>query len=171
MAIKVTGYMLRDAIKEHELARDTASAAFDPSLKAFPGDTGAKKTPQEIMEVFLREETIIAKLQVAQMVYNLHVKVNVLGVEMSLGEAIKLVGGLGRAEKMWKGAIQDRRNSYMDVDVRDPNQVRAERTVTSDECLALARNSGKSASALRAAIATSNGVVVEFTDLDASFFE
>jgi len=169
--MKVTGYMLRDAIKEHELARDTAASAFDPSLKAFPDDTTPRKTPQEIVDTFQMEEAIIAKLQVAQMVYNLSVKVTVFDVEMALGEAVKLIGGMGRSEKMWKGAIQDRRPSYLDSDVRDPGQVRAERTISADVCLTLARKAGKQASALRAAIATANGTTIDFTDLDASFFE
>lgn len=167
--MKVTGYTLRAAIKEQELKRDTASGAFTPSLRTFPGET---KDPQKIMERFEAAEKALTKLQAAQMRYNLMVSVEVLGEKMTLAEAIKRVGGIGRIEKMWKDAIQDKqRNSYMDEDVRDPNQVRATRTVASDDAMMLARAAGKKAQALRAVIATSNGREVEIEDLDGALFE
>lgn len=173
MPAKVTGYMLRDAIKTQEMVRDTAASAFDASLKAFPGEENLDtKNPTKIVETFMAAETLIAKLQVAQMVYNIHVKVNVLGENMTLGEAIKRVGGIGRTEKMWKGAIQSGRpNIYGDTDTRDPNQVRAERTLPAEQALAFAKVYGKKANALRAAIATANGTEINFTDLDESLFE
>jgi len=168
--MKVTGYTLREAIKENELKLDTASGAFNPALRVFPGD--APKQPQKVAEQLEAAEKAVVKLQVAQMRYNLMVTVEVLGERMTLAEAIKRVGGAGRIEKMWKSAIQEKtRNSYLDNDdVRDPNQVRASRTVTSDEAMNLARIAGKKANALRAAIATANGREVEIEDLDSSLF-
>jgi hypothetical protein len=48
MKMRVTGYMLREAIKQHELRRDTAASAFDGSLKVFPGET--KEAPGLIVD-------------------------------------------------------------------------------------------------------------------------
>lgn len=168
--MKVTGYMLRDAIKEHTLRRDTAAAAFSKSLMAFPGE---EKDPQGEMAKFQAAESAIAILETAQIAYNMNVRVEVLGATMPLSQAIKLIGGAGRIEKMWKDAIADKSSHHYlsDSDVRDPNQIRATRTVPSDEALALARAAGKRSNALRAAIATANGKELDITDLDPSLLE
>lgn len=167
--MKVTGYVLREAIAEQVLRRDTANGAFNPSLRAFPGET---KDPRKVTEQLEAAERALAQLQVAQMRYNLLVTVEVGGEKITLAEAIKRVGGTGRIEKMWKGAIGEKtRNAYMDDgDTRDPNQVRAVRTIASDEAMNLARLAGKKAAAFRAAIATANGREVVIEDLDASLF-
>lgn len=168
--MKVTGYGLREALKEQELLRDTAAGAFTPSLRAFPGDDS--KNPLKTMEQFEIAERRLAGLQTAQMRYNLKVLVDVQGERMSLGEAIKRVGSVGRIEKMWKDAIQDKaRSSYMDdSDVRDPTQIRAVRTVEPSAAMELARVAGKKANAFRSAIAIGNGVEVDIDGLDSSLF-
>jgi hypothetical protein len=180
MHMKITGYALREAIKQHELRRDTAASGFDGSLKAFPGDE--KMKPQEIVQVFLTAEEAIAKLQVAQMRYNLAVTVEVAGAghyvgdkeTMTLAEAIKRVGGMGRSEKMWRSAAgpkKDRYGSYASEDEIDPTRVRAKPTMTTSEAVKLATVAGKRAGGFRAAIATANATPVEIEDLSPALFE
>ena len=170
--MKTTGYGLREAIKQAELRRDTAANAFNGSLKKFPDEQ--KETPQAIVEAFTKAERALVSLQVAQMRYNLSVQVEVNGEKMTLAEAIKRVGGAGRIEKMWKGAIAEptKRNSYMDdVDERDATKVRATRTVPAAEAMKLATTSGKKSGSLRAAISVANGKEVEIEGLDSALFE
>lgn len=177
--MKITGYMLREAIKQHELRRDTAARAFDGSLKVFPDEE--KDSPSTIVEQFLAAETAVAQLQVAQMRYNLAVMVEVTGpgpyagdkVSMTLAEAIKRVGGEGRVEKMWRSATGPKKDRYSgyDNDEIDPTRIRARAVLKASEAVKLASVAGKRAGALRAAIATANAREVEIESLSPTLFE
>lgn len=173
--MKVTGYMLREALKQHQLRRDTAARAYAGSLKKFPDED--KQTPQEVVSQFLEAETAIVKLEVAQMRYNLAVLVDVPGFgRVPLAHAIKAIGPEARAEKMWKtatGSVPERYASYRTDDERDPDKVQAKPTITPAEATKLAVKMSKRAGAFRAAIATGNAVEVEVTleDLDPALFE
>lgn len=172
MKMKTTGWGLKEAIKTHELRRDTAARSFNGSLKAFVDEQ--KQKPQDIVKQFLDAEAAIATLQVAQAKYNLGVKVQFEGQTITLCEAVKRIGGLGRAEKMWRaatGAKPDRYSSYRDETVREPNQIRAQDTISPSEAAKLASTVAKQAGRLRAAIATANGTEVEVENLDSSLFE
>src|SRR5580698_4796879 len=102
--MRVSGYAIREAIKQQERRRDAAANAFAGSLKKFPDEN--KEAPNQIMDAFAKAEISLAELQVAQMRYNLAVQVEI-GDKMSLAEAIKRVGGAGRIEKMWKSSIAE----------------------------------------------------------------
>ena len=169
--MKTTGYTLREAIKQAELRRDTAANAFNGSLKKFPDEE--KETPQSIVDTFTKAEKALVSLQVAQMRYNLAIQVEVNGEKMSLAEAIKRVGGAGRIEKMWKGAIAEpTKRGYMeDIDERDTTKIRAVRTIPAAEAMKLATTSGKKSGSLRAAISVANGKEVELEGLDPALFE
>jgi hypothetical protein len=169
--MKITGYQLREALKQQELRRDTAARAFNGSLKKFPDET--KEEPGEVVTEFLDAENKIAQLQVAQMAYNLAVEVVVQNSTMSLAAAIKRIGGPARAEKMWRTAAgpKPERYSYRDDDTRNADVIVAKPTVTSAEALKLAQSSAKLAGAYRAAIATGNAKEVEIQDLSSSLFE
>jgi hypothetical protein len=170
--MKITGYGLREAIKQQELRRDAAANAFTGCLKKFPNEK--KESPNSIMESFSIAERNLATLQVAQMRYNLSVQID--GSEkMTLAEAIKVVGGYGRIEKMWKSTIAEKadRYAYGTPDERniDEKIVRAERTISSQEAVKLTTTSGKRASSLRAAIAIANGKEIEIEGLDSRLLE
>lgn len=177
--MKVTGYQLREAIKQHELRRDTSAGEFAGSLKKFPEEV--KDEPVKVVERFLAAEGAIAQLQVAQMRYNLAVTVDydlplqpAVRGRITLAEAIKRVGGEGRVEKMWRTATSpktDRYGGYRDEDERDPTRVRAVTTISTSETVKLATVAGKRAGALRAAIATANAKEVEIEDLSGALFE
>ena len=173
--MKVTGYILREALKRHELRREVAARTFDDSLKAFPGEV--KDNPVDIVEQFLAAERATAALQTAQMRYNLAVKVNLHGhgwdhTTMTLAEAIKLVGGEGRVEKMWRSAASPgKKDRYYSEDEIDPSHIRAQPTMKPQEAVKLATEAGRRAGALRAAIATANATEVEIEDLSPALFE
>ncbi len=174
--MKVTGYQLREAIKQHELRRDTASREFADSLKKFPGEE--KDAPTQVVDRFLESEKAIAQLQVAQMRYNLAITVELpvftgFTSKIPLAEAIKRVGGEGRVEKMWRTATNPKaeRYSYGNDDERDPTRVRAVQTIATGEMVKLATVAGKRAGSLRAAIATANAREVEIEDLTSALFE
>ena len=170
--MKTTGYALREAIKQHELRRDTAARMFDGSLRKFPNED--KEHPTKVVEQFLTAERAISKLQTAQMRYNLAVIVDVQGEKLTLAEAIKRIGGEARVEKMWRSAAgpkPDRYGGYRNDDERDPSKVIAAATVSPSEATKLASTTAKRSGAFRAAIATGNAREVEIEDLDARLFE
>lgn len=171
--MKTDGYMLRDALKAQALQKEAAEKAFKGSLHKFEDEK--KLSPQEVVDRLRMAELAIAKLQVAQMRYNLAVEVKVAGETMTLADAIKRIGAVGRAEKMWRSVTPPvERRSYMmdDIDpTRDPNQVRAKRTIETDEAVALAAKAGKLAGQFRAAIAKGNAQEIEIENLDPALFE
>jgi hypothetical protein len=170
MNMKVTGYQLREAIKQHELRRDTSAQEFAGSLKQFPGEE--KDAPENVVARFLAAEWAIAQLQVAQMRYNLAINVAHEGVEITLAEAIKRVGGEGRVEKMWRTATNPKTDRYgYNDDERDPTRVRAITTISTSEIVKRATVAGKRAGSFRAAIATANAREVEIENLSPVLFE
>jgi len=137
--MQVTGYKLQHAIREANDLKNLTASQWDDSLHAFADDK--KMSPEDVMEKYLKHERRMVALQVAQAKYNLAVNVRVLDKEMTLCEAIKLVGGAGRTEKMWKAAAGGKkrdRYSYRDDLTRDAGQERAERTITIEAALAQA---------------------------------
>ena len=167
--MKVTGYKLQHAIRELSHARDIAAMQFDNSLKAFPDEE--KPHPEAAMRAFLDAEGTMARLQVVQGDYNLRVKVQVLSQRMPLSEAVKLVGGAGRAEKMWRGAAGTKKERYSyDRDERAEGTIVATRTISVETAAAEAKKAAKWASALREAIQVGNATEVEF-DVDVTLFE
>jgi hypothetical protein len=169
--MKITGYQLREAITMWKLRKTTAEGQFTDSLAKFADET--KDTPQAIVSTVLHAEECIVRLQIAQMQYNLAVKVTPVDFgEITLAQAIKLSGVVSRIEKIWAGATSETRSPYgYNARVRDPQQVRAESTVTPKDVLQETSRLTKRAGALRAAIGAGNTREVEIEDLDASLFE
>ncbi len=169
--MQIDGYALREALKQWELRKDAAEKAFTSSLHKFADEK--KDAPQQVVDAYLKAEDAISKLQVAQMRYNLAVKVEVQGEKMTLAEAIKRVGGAGRVEKMWKGATpQERHHRYGDDGLtRTAGQERAEATIDAKTVVSLATQASKRSGAYRAAIAKTNGVSLDIEDLSPALFE
>jgi len=170
--MKVDGYALREAIKQWELRKGAAEQAFKGSLNRFPGEE-AKEAPQQVVASFSQAEEAIATLQVAQMRYNLAVTVSVSGETMPLAKAIKMIGGEGRVEKMWKTAAapQERISCFDDRLTRDPTQERAVPTMTQKDLVRHAASASKRCGSFRAAIATANATSIDITDLNPRLFE
>jgi len=163
----VTGYKLRSNVKSLEMKLEAAVRVFNDSLVKYASEV--KPTPVETMAEILCLETTIAKLQAAQNEYNTKVSVDVLGNTMTLAEAVKRVGGAGRAVALWKkasGAVDPARRGYEqgpyeNMRARDPNQEYAERTISDLAATDNAVTAERFASALRGAIAEGNGTSVD----------
>ena len=168
--MKVTGYQLREAITMWKLRKTAAEGQFTDSLTKFKGET--KDEPAAVVTIVQNAEESIVRLQIAQMQYNLAVKVTPVGLgEMTLAMAIKLSGVVGRIEKVWSGASAASRNPYgYNARVRDPQQDHAETTITPKEILTETSRQAKRGGALRAAIGAGNTQEVE-VDLHTSLFE
>jgi len=173
--MQITGYALREALKQWELRLAAANNDFNGSLHRFKDDVD-KPTPQQVVASILASEQAIVALQLAQMKYNLSVQVEVQGQMMTLAEAIKHVGAAGKIEKIWKtAAVGSKQNGFFATDptIRElnPNQERAVAVLKDQELLDLTRQASKRAGALKTAIATANAVSQTIPDLDPSLFE
>jgi len=167
----VTGYRLRHAIKRLEQRRNVAVRQFKDSMYVFEGET--KPSPADCMAQFRGCEEKMAALQVAQATYNLAVEVEVLGRTMTLHEAVKRVGGAGRAEKLWREVAEEDQGYgyYSTVRARSTEQEYAERVIPVGDCLDRADEAAQLANALREAIAMGNAQQMEIEGLEPSLFE
>lgn len=169
----VTGYKLQQALRELHHRRDIATKQFSDGLYQFKGDD--KPVPRDAFRLFKDAERKIARLQVAQMRYNLEVTVELQGAVVTLAEAVKLVGSAGRGEKMWRStALGDKRSRYGYGDSersRSTDKEYAIRMVTTGEATEMAIAEGKYASALRTAIQTGNTTEINIRGLTPADFE
>lgn len=164
--MKVSGYMLREAIKEYELRSSAAATGFDRTLRAFPSEIekGLKDKPQEVVDRFLAAELAVARLQTVQAEYNLKVFLTVDGSQISLTQAVKMIGGLARAEKMWRSVASPKKDRYGYDDSdreRDPTKERSEAQISQKDAATLSSKLARKAGRLRAAIATANATEIE----------
>ena len=167
----VTGYRLRHAIKRLEQRRNVAVRQFKDGIYVFEGET--KPSPEECMAQFRSCEDKMAALQVAQARYNLAVEVTVLDRTMTLHEAVKRVGGAGRAEKLWR-EVADEDQGYgwqSTARMRSTDQEYADRVMPVNDCLDRADQAAQLANALREAIAMGNAQEIEVEELDPALFE
>lgn len=143
--------------------------AFTESLTAFEGEDKGK--PEELMKKYLQAEEAIAKLQAAQAQYNTCINCTISPDEVvTLCYAVKALGGLARAEKMWRKAIgNDERTHryYGETRHRDPNMKYPIAQVSPEAAVEMATVAAKRASAYRAAIAVANAVEFELPSLTA----
>ncbi len=171
--MKVTGYKLREAIRQQELRASAAVVAFEGSLTKFPDEE--KDMPQTVMDIYRDAERAVAQLQVIQMQYNLAIIVDIGPKQITLAEAIKALGGVARCEKMWRQATGTKKSKYDYGDTgnsksRAMDTVYAKSTITPAQAIQAAQEAAKMAGAYRAAVATGNAQELEISDLDESIF-
>ena len=169
--MKTTGYKLREEIRKFELQRDTAINMFKDSLHVFEGES--KADPLSLMQKFRDAEFAVVTFQEAQQRYNLKVNIDVQGKKISLAIAVKMLGGAGRAAKLWRDVVAEKedRHSYRNTLERSKDTEVAKRVVKYDFALKEANKADAYAGALRAAIATGNATEVEIEGLEPMLFE
>ena len=169
--MRVTGYQLREAVKQQVLQRDRVARAFPGSLKAFK-DEPPEESPQQLGSTLVSAENAIARLQTVQMRYNLSVRVTVGGETMPLAAAVKMLGGVQRAEKMWRAAATPKTERLYGSDERTSDTVVKKPTISAKEAQEQVITMARQASALRQAIAVANATAIDIEDkdLDASLF-
>lgn len=167
---KVTGYQIREAIKRQTLLRDTAASMFTDSLKRFASED--KPSPDDMMVDFYKADKAIVKLQVAQMQYNLAVKLTtqVDRKPITLAEAVKRLGGASRCEKMWRTAATPETHLFRG-DTRRKDEERAISTLTLSEAAKRSSAAAKGVAQLRQAIAIANATEIDLEDLDESLLQ
>jgi len=172
--MKVTGYMLMAAIKEHAFARENAENAFVDSRWKYESEV--KDTPEDAMYKYMAAESNLITVQCAQAEYNQRVIVQLPtgGKKMTLGEAIKRVGMLARIEKQWRDTAKPRkaRFSYLDEEMtgRDPDKVYAERGISVEGAQAFAKAAAKVTNEVRVLIQVGNATEIDM-ELDPALFE
>lgn len=162
--MQVTGYILQTRIRTLKTEVESYATQFSNGTAKFADEE--KLGVKEAYQQFDRAERELARYQTAQTIFNLRVKVNVLGESMTLCEAIKRVGGAGRAEAMWKELVAPKRDRYSRDEsvVRDKDKEYATKTYSLTEAQAQARSAASYASALRAAIQAANAKEIEIPD-------
>jgi hypothetical protein len=168
--MKITGYKLQHKLKELEQLKEVFAQQFNDNIMQFESQNEKLELP-EVFGDYTAVEKRISKLQAAQCAYNMAVKVNVLGDSMSLLEAVKLIGGAGRSEKMWKDVVKGNRSRHHGYgeQTRDKTSEYAVRSVTIGDSVKFAQQAAKIAGALREAIQTGNANEIEL-DLDETLF-
>jgi len=172
--MEIDGYMLLQAIQQHELNRDAALETFNQSFYAFEDEE--KEGPVDLAMQYLESETAIALLQTAQAQYNTRIQVTVKidgkKKDFLLATAIKLVGGAGRLSRLWKSSLQHEDGGWRRslVPINAPKARRKEDeyevpVIDRAEILKRSKEAARLASALRAAIAKGNTMKVKI-DLD-----
>lgn len=166
--MKVTGYKIQHKLKQLEQLKEVAAQQFNDNIMQFESQADKLELP-DVFAKYTALEKRIARLQAAQCQYNSLVKVNVLGEDMSLLEAVKLIGGAGRAEKMWKDVVKGNRSSRYSLmdNSRSKDQEYAKRSLGINEAVGFTQQATEVASALREAIQVGNAVEIEL-ELDAS---
>lgn len=168
--MKITGYKIQHKLKQLEQLKEVAAQQFNDNIMQFESQDD-KGDLRDLFASYTSLEKKISQLQTAQCQYNMNVTVNVLGENMSLLNAVKLVGGAGRAEKMWKDVVKGTRSvrSMYSESSRSKDQEYAKRSVSIKEAVEFAQQATKVASALREAIQVGNASEIEI-DLDEVLF-
>ena len=171
--MKVTGYQLMDRIEALREQAQAINGQFTGSLFQFQDASEEKPDPRDLMGRYLEAEKRVAALQSAQAVYNVRVTVDVLGEQMTLQQAVKLIGSATRIKNNWLTASKnspekDSYSAYHEL-VRDKDNLYAQRVVGIEECLRLSEAASDLATALKQAIRSGNAAEVEL-DIDPSLF-
>lgn len=145
------------ALKDLVTQRDLAFNQFPKLIWAFEGET---KDPIEAIARYSKLEAKLIKLQVAQAAYNLKVTAQ-CRPPCTLHEAVKLIGVIGRLERMWRRTVKKEegprwaRSADLTTE-RDKDKIYAVRTVSEEKALDFALIYSRSGNEIRAAIQEAN---------------
>jgi len=159
--IKTTGYALQSRIRKLKVDIDTYSTQFENGKSKFQDED--KVTSMEAFTLLQNAELQLAEVQTQQCMYNQAVFIDVQGQRMSLAKAIRLVGGAGRAEAMWRKIVAPKKDRYSmgDAAVRKEGKQYASLTYTNQKAHEMAVKTANYAAALRQAIQEANAQEVE----------
>lgn len=161
--MKICGYQIREGIKRWLLLRDTVARQFDGTLFVFEDE--GKETPEATMAAYTVADMNLARVEELQQRYNQLVTVQLNDQTVTLAFLVKLVGGAGRREKMWREAAVGKKDRYSyredNVRERDTTKIYAKRAISVELCAERARSAAKFASDVRSLIARSNAIDVD----------
>lgn len=157
----VNGYQIREALKRWNNARNLANQQFSSSVYVFANDEKLSLT--EVARQYQEADENYARLQELQQWYNSRVTceyrdMNGQRRNSTLALAVKLVGGAGRLEKIWRESCTEKtdRYSYRGDLQRDKNTEYAQRSISVRDAMAQSEIASRYAMTLRQAIARAN---------------
>lgn len=176
----VNGNSIRSAIKRWRMRKEAADGQFIGSLNAFDGEE--KQFPETLAEEYLVAGFAVTKLRAVQQLFNQRVKLELDRKylpgqgQITLAEAVGMVGTLAAVEKMWKDAISsgDRdpwSRNRRTASSRSKDNEYSERSVSVEFCVKKAADISKKVDHLREAIGSANSTKIEIEDLSDSLFE
>jgi hypothetical protein len=160
---EVTGYDIREAINRWRLRKQVMERQFRDAIYAFKGQE--KPKPDEAAKEFTKADRYIALLEDLRQNFNQQVKVRITNLtgedeEMTLSVAVKLFGGSGRLEKLWRDSCHEPEERYGRYDrqvTRSAGDEHAERRISVKDTIQKADEAARYASQLRTAISVANG--------------
>ena len=165
--MNITGHRIIQRLKELKAERSMLNDRYPGTLFQFPSDLEQEDAlmPEAIIGKLVLIEGKIAWLQHAQARYGQKVEVIFEGHNCTLALAVKLLGGMDRAEKLWRQAAKvsdgergKRRTLFSDYDRKksDPDEERLVRVVSLESAMKQAQAMSRRCSAMRGAIAVAN---------------
>lgn len=175
--MRVTGYKLQLAAKLLKGSMDFLSKQFDANILQFESEKG-KLDLDAIFASYKSTELKLATVNHLQAAYNQRVMVNVAGKEMTLNEAIILVGPTSRFASKWakaeKGTATEAKRPWERDSVRverDPLKEYAVRAKPFEHCSTRRREAEQYAAAVREAVQIGNATEVDFIQVEPEVFE
>lgn len=163
---RVNGYKLQHAIKELKEKRGVLFAVFDDCTRKFKDET--KRDPGVVASEIEECEAAIVALQAAQALYNSSVAVELFGQKVPLLIAIKMVGGLGRVEGIWRDVVKKlsggNRTSYQPLQTRDVDNEIEQFTVSLEVAQKKLQEASRRNQECREIVASGNAQWVEIED-------
>ena len=160
--MKVTGHQLKAKRKLLEVKRAGLTDQFNSGLTYFPD-----RDKPDLEQIDLALGVIdgdIVKVEVTQVWYNLHVKVDFMGREVTLAQVIKAKGAYVRQVGRWKAAMGASHVESLRLYgpmVRDPDHIQAEPSVTSSEAVDKHYKAYERLLEIQQSIASANSQVVD----------
>lgn len=175
--MKISGYKLIDRLEELKEQAKTVDAQFVSSLHKFDKEIDFAPDvialPQEIMQKYADIQTKIGKLQEAQTIYNIKVKVKIQDEVLTLNRAIKEYGSIGHVKNQWKTAsvANANRSPYYGFELsRNKEQIYAVRTISIEDSNVLYETANKQVGLLKQGIRSGNATEINI-EIDESVFE
>ena len=166
--MKINGYKLQHMLADLKQERETLTALFDKETRAFPSDE--KGDLMAISDNLEKCEAEIVHVQEVQNAYNRQVMVEMAGKPVALSAAIKLAGGLGRIEGIWRKLVGEisssHRNPYGETlakRVKDREETQ-EFTISLGVARQRLREATKVTRECKEAVAGGNGRMVDIGD-------
>ncbi len=135
--------------------RASLLSQWNDSIWAFLGEK--KVGTKELAEKIVEAENSIASLQTFQSQFNLQIAFEWQGKTISLMQAIKMIGGAGRLEKMWSSASKIKKDQYgYGLPTKKSDEETVTRTISIEDAAKLSSKYTRDAGRLRALIAKGN---------------
>jgi hypothetical protein len=173
---QVSGFQIREAIRRVSSKVEISRKRLNRSQTYFPVDSDGEAVAPPPIEKYISElyelESLLARLQDAQAKFNTTMRIQLEGGEdISLTEAVKLVGVLSRVIKAWSDFVgaDDLVSRYVfqeNSSCRDKDNIYAVPSLAAAVAVPMVDKYSAKLSRLRAAIASANAKTIEVFNID-----